>query len=246
MDDLPEHCGDADVPGGPGGYMLPIRRAMVWFAVGVFIAWLVLIPQFVLAAGELLGVKLAAARVAFACQAGLLATLILAAASLAGWRRAKAFLELVPSRDGVVMAAAMAVPLVVLMWGVGIAWQLGGEWLGFEFGVPLNIQIARKSAAGFLLVAGGALGFAPFCEEVLFRSWLFEGVKAYLGVPAAWVAAAGLFVAIHLSWAQAPQLLILALALQWVRRRYRSLWPAVVLHFCNNLITLAWLFWMTA
>ena len=85
---------------------------------------------------------------------------------------------------------------------------------------------------------GGALLFIAampaFFEEIFFRGWLLHRLAAVW--PARWaiVAQAILFAAAH--GQAAPFALALGLLHAWLTLETGSLWPAMLLHFCNNLL----------
>lgn len=103
--------------------------------------------------------------------------------------------------------------------------------------------ISLSSTVGFLLLL---VVVGPLFEEILFRQLLLQTLIEKFG--AVWPAvlcSALVFAAVHsmsteqFLWlgVQLHQLLIFmaALLLSWIRLRYDSLWPAIVLHVAYNL-----------
>ena len=74
----------------------------------------------------------------------------------------------------------------------------------------------------------------PILEELVFRGLLLAGLTRHIGFAWANLAQAVLFSSIHAD----PPRFVFYLALGWLAgwlvRRYRSLWPAVLLHVLNN------------
>jgi len=135
---------------------------------------------------------------------------------------------------GVGAAAALWLPLAATMAQIEWGWRFLARYCGFEFGVPPNQVLARSSWEGLALLAVLALGVAPVMEEILYRGWLFDSIRLSGRVRTAWWLSAVLFAGVHCSAAQFPSLVVFALVLQCLRWRYRSLWPAIALHFLNN------------
>jgi hypothetical protein len=88
--------------------------------------------------------------------------------------------------------------------------------------------------------------FAPIYEELVFRGWVLGQLVRRHSNAFAIVVSSLLFGLLHLRnvyWLDTPELvrsmaftgLVLGPFLGWVTLKARSVWPAVVLHFANNL-----------
>jgi uncharacterized protein len=79
-----------------------------------------------------------------------------------------------------------------------------------------------------------AVFVAPLCEEVFFRGFVFAGLLR--GMPAGWaiVLSALIFAVAHGDPGSFAVLLIIGLALGFLRWRTKSLWPGIILHTLNN------------
>lgn len=140
-------------------------------------------------------------------------------------------------------------PLAVLL---GIAVVLAGgalrHLLAHGHAVPQNVGVLFDHADPTfrVLLALVAVVVAPLGEELVFRGVLLAGFMRRM--PAMWavLATAVIFGCAHLpdfkfAWYAIPSLVIVGLALGWMRLYARSLWPAVVLHAANNAIAVfAW------
>lgn len=140
-------------------------------------------------------------------------------------------------------------PVAVLL---GIAVVLAGgalrHLLAHGHAVPQNVGVLFGNAdpAFRVLLALVAVVAAPLGEELVFRGVLLAGFMRRL--PALWavLATALIFGCAHLpdfkfAWYAIPSLVIVGIALGWMRLYARSLWPAVVLHATNNAIAVfAW------
>ena len=79
-----------------------------------------------------------------------------------------------------------------------------------------------------------AVFIAPFCEEIFFRGFVFPGLRLRMPVGAAIVVSSLLFAIAHADPGSCPVLLIIGLALAFVRWRTASIWPGMFLHMLNN------------
>ena len=81
-----------------------------------------------------------------------------------------------------------------------------------------------------------AVFIAPFCEEIFFRGFVFPGLRLRMPVGAAIVVSSLLFAIAHADPGSFPVLLIIGLALAFIRWRTASIWPGMFLHMLNNSI----------
>ncbi|MEO8810190.1 MAG: CPBP family intramembrane glutamic endopeptidase [Rhodanobacter sp.] len=143
---------------------------------------------------------------------------------------------------------------VLLAVAIGLAAPVVGgwltQWLAQGHPVTQDIQqlgestpLAWRIALVLLVVSLG-----PLVEELLFRGMLLSAVLQRWGRAAAIGLSSLVFALAHLpglGWQlfALPDLLLLALALAWLRLRSGSIWPSVVGHGANNLLAVAaWLF----
>jgi hypothetical protein len=142
---------------------------------------------------------------------------------------------------------ARFLPLAAL---VGLATPLLGGWLThwLAHGQPVTQNISQLGESTplawriplVLLVV--TLG--PLVEELLFRGVLLSALWQRWGRGAAIGLSAVAFALAHLpglDWqlVALPDLILLALALAWLRLRSGSIWPSVVGHGANNLLAVA-------
>ena len=83
----------------------------------------------------------------------------------------------------------------------------------------------------------GAVLIAPICEELFFRGFLLQGLRAVMSTPWAVVVSSLIFAAAHADLGSFPLLLVLGLLMGTLRVLTRSIWPGVALHTFNNLLT---------
>lgn len=85
---------------------------------------------------------------------------------------------------------------------------------------------------GLLVVLVG-----PFFEELMFRGWLFGGLRKRWGERPALLVSAALFALIHGDAPALPALFSLGLIFGWVYQKSGSLWAPFLVHACWNATT---------
>ncbi|TAN04568.1 MAG: CPBP family intramembrane metalloprotease [Rhodanobacteraceae bacterium] len=138
---------------------------------------------------------------------------------------------------------AVALGIVVLLVGGGITHLLSG---GHPVHQDVTVLAAKVPVDLRILLALLVVCVAPFVEELVFRGVLLSGLASRMHVGWAIVISAVIFGCAHLpdfkfAWYPVPALVLLGLALAWLRVRTRSLWPSITLHATNNFVAvLAW------
>jgi len=164
------------------------------------------------------------------------------------WRRAAVpGFGLAAPRDtsfyAIAVAAGIALPII------------GGvltQFLAQGHQVPQDIKQlgANASLAAKFVLMIVAITIAPLIEELLFRGVLLSAWLKRLNVGWAVACTSLLFALVHLPdlkflWYGLPNLAMLGAAFAWLRLKSNSLWPAVIAHGMNNLVTtVAWFFTM--
>lgn len=106
--------------------------------------------------------------------------------------------------------------------------------------------VQKGTSFGYAGAAFNVL-FCPIYEEMIFRGWILGSLAARRSNGTAIVVSSALFGLVHLRniyWTEAPQLVhmmaysgfILGPLFAYVTLRTRSVWPAVMLHYLNNLM----------
>jgi membrane protease YdiL (CAAX protease family) len=164
------------------------------------------------------------------------------------WRRAAVpGFGLAAPRDTSFYAIAVAAGIALPIIG-GILTQ----FLAQGHQVPQDIKQlgAHASLAAKLVLMVVAIAVAPVIEELLFRGVLLSAWLKRLNVGWAVACTSLTFALVHLPdlkflWYGLPNLAMLGAAFAWLRLKSNSLWPAVIAHGVNNLVTtLAWFFAM--
>jgi len=79
-----------------------------------------------------------------------------------------------------------------------------------------------------------AVFIAPFCEEIFFRGFVFQGLRNGMPVGTAIVFSALLFGVAHADPGSFAILFIIGIALAFLRWYTKSIWPGMILHMLNN------------
>jgi membrane protease YdiL (CAAX protease family) len=153
-----------------------------------------------------------------------------------------------PPGFGFVRPARASFLLLAVVIGLA-APLIGGwltQWLAQGHPVTQDIrQLGESTPLGWripLVLVVVCLG--PLVEELLFRGVLLSALLQRWSSTAAIGLSSLAFALAHLpglSWQlfALPDLLLLALALAWLRLRSGSIWPSVVAHGANNLLAVA-------
>lgn len=114
------------------------------------------------------------------------------------------------------------------------------SYIGFKLPLPaVNELLKTTSWPGFSIIAFGALVLAPLGEEIIFRRIIFCFATKYVSVTGAAVISSAAFAAVHFNITHFAGLFVLGLALQFLYIRSHSLYPCVLLHFIQNLISIS-------
>ena len=110
----------------------------------------------------------------------------------------------------------------LILLGLGIDTQ--GESI-------LRLIEMLESPVWFFLVG---VVFAPFVEEIFFRSFLFQGFRQSYGWKRATLLSSAIFAAAHLDPASLIPTFVLGMVLAYLFHKSNSVWPGVILHFLVN------------
>jgi len=133
--------------------------------------------------------------------------------------------------------ASLVIAEFDLLWGLGLAFFDLAPPLSLQRGL-LEVQIARtplEMILGFLALAL----FPGVCEELFFRGFVFTGLYAHRGPTTALLGSALLFALAHFNPWQLPALLLFGLFLGLLVYWTHSIYPAILAHFINNLLSFA-------
>ena len=132
---------------------------------------------------------------------------------------------------------------------VGVTMPLLGalitQMLAHGHEVTQNVQELSQHASSYLRLplAIVAVTVGPMIEELMFRGVLLSALMRYMSTNMSIAICSLMFGAVHLEgldfqWYALPNLMLLAIALCWLRLRSGSLWPAILAHGVYNLFAL--------
>jgi membrane protease YdiL (CAAX protease family) len=97
--------------------------------------------------------------------------------------------------------------------------------------VLLEIMEASKSPISYAIAAMIA---APLGEELVFRGFLFQGLRQQYGWNRAALFSSAVFAGMHLQLVALIPTFLLGYALAWVYNKANSIWPGIILHCLVN------------
>lgn len=106
---------------------------------------------------------------------------------------------------------------------------------------PLLEMFMQASAGQVAVLAFLVVIVGPFFEELMFRGWLFGGLRERWGDRRALLMSAALFAVIHGDPWATPALFLLGCVFGWVYLRSGSLWGSIALHAMWNATTFIFL-----
>ena len=118
--------------------------------------------------------------------------------------------------------------------------------LGYGYFIGLfNLQVQPDFAPLFdgtispnLIFLGGAI-VAPIVEEIIFRGFIFAGLKQRYGWMRSALISSALFAMIHFQPEAILPIFILGLIFSYLYHLSGSIWPAVIMHMSTNALGLA-------
>lgn len=132
------------------------------------------------------------------------------------------------------VAAAAATPLVGMVSGLVI-----GSFVEESESLKEMTQLFRQHGEnGFLIPLALLIGATPaICEELLFRGYVQTRLTRSFGPALGIIVASFLFAAFHFDFVHVIAVFPMGLFLGWVSWRSGSLFPAMLGHFVNNVVS---------
>lgn len=152
-------------------------------------------------------------------------------------------LDLAPLPRNFPRVAKVSALAALCFFPVTAALNLVAAWLIRQSGAEPQLPPIAEFLQGmdkFPMVVSmiiGAVLVAPIVEEILFRLVFYEAVRP-VGAGAAAVLTATAFALLHGTVVQFAALFGLALLLQYMRHRYKTLWSPILLHMTFNAASL--------
>ena len=141
-------------------------------------------------------------------------------------------------RFSAVLGCSMSASLLVVSYFVRLLYGV----IAIAFGYRPSVQdvLNRLDTQGIGLLASfiAVSIIAPFAEEIVFRGFIYGGLRARFGVTLATISSTLFFTALHFSIEQFIPIFVLGLFLAWLYEKTGSLYPGIILHATNNGVSL--------
>jgi membrane protease YdiL (CAAX protease family) len=102
----------------------------------------------------------------------------------------------------------------------------------------LGIETDFSSMATTLPLMISVLVLAPITEEIIFRGFIFKGLRSKFSFWTAAIVSSLAFAAVHLQWNVAFDVFILAIGAAWLMERTGSIYAAILLHVIKNSVAI--------
>jgi membrane protease YdiL (CAAX protease family) len=139
-------------------------------------------------------------------------------------------------RDFDLTSLAIGCGLMVFTFGFNFFYNLFLLFNNMQSNLEIS-ELFSEFSSPWLLFATGIL-IAPLVEEIFFRGFLFTGLREKYGWITAALVSAFLFSIVHLQPIAMPPIFLLGLVFAYLYQRTESIWPAVIMHFVTNTISL--------
>ncbi len=125
----------------------------------------------------------------------------------------------------------------LITWVVHIVYMIIVIASGYNPPANELMEILQKPTVVYLIVNIVIIAVAaPFIEEALFRGLLFGSMRPYLGTWTAIIVSAAVFSALHFELYGFVPRFALGVGLGYLYVKYKTIYPAVILHGLNNLL----------
>lgn len=115
-------------------------------------------------------------------------------------------------------------------------------FVDYDINQAQDVGFSNPSGIEVVMVFLVLVVLAPLAEELLFRGFIFQGLRRRLSFWATTIIVSILFAVVHGQINVALDVFALSLVLCWLREKTNSLWPAVILHSAKNGIAFVLLF----
>ncbi|MEA3350418.1 MAG: type II CAAX endopeptidase family protein [Chloroflexota bacterium] len=126
--------------------------------------------------------------------------------------------------------------LMILSWGFNLVYSLMLAIYGLQVQPDIKLLFADISSPGWIFIAGVVI--APVVEEIIFRGFIFAGLRGRYGWKKAALISSALFALIHIQPLAVIPIFILGLIFAYLYQRSGSIWPAIIMHMSTNALAL--------
>jgi uncharacterized protein len=144
------------------------------------------------------------------------------------------------------IGCSMSVGLLFASYAFRFLYVIIAKLLGVQLEQQQILSYLDLRGVGFLLTLVGVAVVAPIAEEIVFRGFLYGGLRQRIGVIGAMLVSASFFTALHMSLDLFIPIFVLGIFLAWLYEYTGSLYPGILLHAANNAISVVLLFLLQA
>jgi len=132
---------------------------------------------------------------------------------------------------------ALGCGLMVISWGMNVIYALFLSLFSLTIQPDFSLLFTDTSSALGVMIGGAVV--APIVEEVIFRGFIFAGLRERFGWQISALISSLLFAAIHFQLTAFLPITILGLIFAFLYQRSGSIWPAIIMHVSSNAIALS-------
>jgi uncharacterized protein len=136
------------------------------------------------------------------------------------------------------LGCSMSAALLIASYFVRLLYGVVAMALGYRPSLQDVTNRLDTQGIGFLASFIAVAIIAPFAEEIVFRGFIYGGLRSRFGVVVATITSTLFFTALHFTIEQFIPLFVLGLFLAWLYEKSGSLYPGIILHAANNAISL--------
>ncbi len=131
----------------------------------------------------------------------------------------------------------IATIMALLLWSI----NMGGQWLIVEVDLSQQALNWRQKQSSLYLSFLATVVLTPMVEELLFRGLLLQELMRNASRTFAILIVSALFAVVHFDGVQTPMLFIASAGYCLLTIHSKSLWPAIIAHVLNNVMTFTYL-----
>lgn len=132
---------------------------------------------------------------------------------------------------------ALGCGFMVLSWALNVVYSLFLSIFSLTIQPDFSLLFTDTSSALGVMIGGAIV--APVVEEIIFRGFIFAGLRERFGWKMSALVSSLLFAAIHFQLTAFLPIVILGLIFAYLYERSGSIWPAIIMHLTSNAIALS-------
>jgi uncharacterized protein len=216
----------ANLPDSSPSPLVPWTTRDVWWATGSLFVIMFLIALGVLLMPEVeIGVLLVGGEL-----------LLLIPVWWLGIRKYKISWNWLGLRTFAMGSLALGCGLMVISWGLNVIYGLFLSIFSLSIQQDYSTLFTDVSSAWGIMIGGAVV--APVVEEIIFRGFIFAGLRDRYGWKIAALISSLLFAVIHFQPTAVLPIVVLGLIFAYLYQRSGSIWPAIIMHLSSNAIAL--------